>query len=90
MSQVHCIITGRVQMVMYRDFAQRKARKLGVCGTVQNRGDGSVEVVAVAEKKTLEKYIEYLKKGSIFSHVEHVVVEWGTPVKDFTDFQIIY
>lgn len=77
-------------MVMYRDFAQRKARKLGLVGFVRNENDGSVTVVAEGSHELLERYIAYLHKGSIFSHVENVQVEWKEASNEFKDFTIRY
>lgn len=75
---------------MYRDFAQRKARKLGVLGTVLNLRDGTVEVNAVADKVVLEKYISLLKKGPILSRVDNVKVEWLDDNNIYEDFVILY
>jgi acylphosphatase len=77
-------------MVMYRDFAQRKARGLGVVGTVQNLPDGSVAVVAEGEEETLKKYIALLHKGSIFAKVEGVETKWGETKSEFRRFEIVY
>jgi len=33
-------IKGRVQFVLYRDFAQRSALKLGIVGSVRNEKEG--------------------------------------------------
>lgn len=90
MKEVEVTITGRVQMVMFRDFAQRKARGLKITGTVQNLNDGSVRVVAQGEEDILKKYIEYLNKGSMLSNVENVSVSWREPKEKFTQFKIIY
>ena len=81
---------GRVQMVMYRDFAQRKARGLHIVGTVTNLPDKTVEVVAQGEEKDLEKYIAKLKRGSILSRVDGVEVEWREPSQSFEGFKIVY
>lgn len=77
-------------MVMFRDFTNRKARRLGIIGTVHNRADGSVEVVAQGERVALQKLIDHLKKGSLLSRVERVVVEWRKPTKAFTSFDIVF
>ena len=77
-------------MVMYRDFAQRKARKLGLVGTVQNMKDGSVALVAEGEEEALKKYITLLHKGSIFANVEGVETKWTEATGDFHDFHIVF
>ena len=88
--RIECKITGRVQMVMYRDFAQRKARRLGIVGTVQNLSDGSVAVMAEGEEEVLKKYIGLLHKGSIFAKVEGGEVKWMEAKGGFKDFMILY
>jgi acylphosphatase len=88
--RVECKITGRVQMVMFRDFAQRKARGLGLVGTVQNMKDGSVALVAEGEEEALKKYIGLLHKGSVFSKVEGVETVRLPVTGEFNDFLIIF
>jgi len=88
--RLQATITGRVQLVMYRDFAQRKARKLGLVGTVQNKDDRSVFVVAEGEESKLNEYVEYLSKGSILSKVKNVRTEWFEAGGKFDDFLIVY
>lgn len=88
--EIHVIIKGRVQMVMYRDFVQRTARWFGLTGTVKNLSDGTVEVVAQGSREKLEALIERLHKGSLFSRVDAVEVVWQKPQKSFTGFHIIY
>lgn len=90
MHAFRAIVHGRVQMVMYRDFAQRKARAYGVVGTVRNLDDGTVEVIAEGEERVLKEYIERLKRGSILSRVEKVEVMWQSPTFGFKDFTLQY
>lgn len=87
--EIEVIIKGRVQMVMFRDFAVRKAKALGLTGTVQNLEDGSVQVVAQGDEEKLNKFIELLKKGPTFAKVSGVNVKWRQIEKKFTDFKII-
>jgi acylphosphatase len=77
-------------MVMFRDFAQRKARGFDLVGWVKNLPDGSVEVVAQGEPDTLRRYIELLHEGSILSRVDSVAVDWRAPSGHFDDFTIVY
>jgi acylphosphatase len=92
--QLHCIITGKVQGVMFRDFVQRKARSLSISGSVKNQTDGSVEVVAQGEEENLRKLLELLYKGPILTrminHVDNIKIEWSEPTQNFNDFKIIY
>ncbi|MEX2013680.1 MAG: acylphosphatase [Parcubacteria group bacterium] len=89
MNEIRSIVTGRVQMVMFRDFTRRQARSLGLMGTVKNLNDGTVEVVAQGGKEQLEVFIERLRKGSLFSRVDDVVVAWREPSVTLDGFHII-
>lgn len=90
MNEIHCIVSGRVQMVMFRDFVQRRARILRLTGTVQNLPDGTVDVVAQGNKEDLERLIDKLHKGSILSRVDGVIIEWREPSQSFDGFKIIF
>lgn len=83
-------ISGRVQMVMYRDFATRKARGLKLVGEVQNMKDKTVRVVAEGPRPLLERYIEKLKQGSLLSRVEEVAVSWLPATGEHKKFEINY
>ncbi len=77
-------------MVMYRDFAQRKGRGLGISGTVQNLKDGRVHIIVQGLEPALTRYVEILRKGPFLSRVTDVEVEWREPTRKFMGFQIIY
>ena len=88
--QIECVISGRVQGMMYRDFSRRKARGLGLVGTVENLPDGTVKVVAQGDESDLRIFIEHLKRGSMFSRVDAVDEKWSDAPQAFSDFQIVY
>ncbi len=88
--EIEVKVTGRVQMVMFRDYTTRKARGLGIFGTVQNMKDGSVYIVAVGEENVLNQFLKKVRQGSFLSHVESVEVVWKDPVHTFTRFGILY
>lgn len=85
-----CNIFGRVQMVMYRDFVQRAARKIGVVGIVRNMPDGNVFVVAEGEEEKLKEFFARLKQGPLFARVERVEEEWSEPLGGYKTFDILY
>ena len=88
--QIKCIISGRVQGMLYRDFTRRKARGLGLVGTVENLPDGTVRGTAQGDESDLRILIEHLKRGSIFSRVDAVDEKWSDAPQAFPDFQIVY
>ena len=88
--EIRCTVTGRVQVVMFRDFTKRKAQVLNIVGTARNVSDGSVEVIAQGEKEDLVDFVNNLKKGPPLAHVDHVDVEWREPYDTFSSFNIIY
>ena len=90
MEEIYCRVDGRVQMVMFRDFAQRKARGLGLVGYVHNRSDGTVEVLAQGDTEDLKEFIVYLQKGPLLARVDGVEVEWRKPEKEFSSFEIVF
>ena len=88
--EIKCIITGRVQVVMFRDFTKRKAQTLNIVGTVRNVDDGSIEVIAQGYKEELEEFVTYLEKGPPLAHVAHVDVVWRESKEKFDGFMIVY
>lgn len=87
---MNCIITGRVQGVAYRAYAQDSADELGLRGWVKNNTDGSVLVRAQGAPDVLKEYVEYLHEGSLRADVATVSVEWESPKKVFDEFSIIH
>ena len=83
-------ISGRVQGVAYRFFAQSTAFRLGVIGFARNLADGRVEILAEASPTIWKKFIKALEKGSTLSRVHSVVVEPTSSTELFTTFEIRY
>ena len=89
MESVTLRIYGQVQGVFFRRSAKEAADGLGVKGWVKNRRDGTVEIEAVGDKKSLEKFVNWCKKGPPLSRVEKVEVDWFKEGRDFDEFEII-
>jgi acylphosphatase len=86
--RLHLIVSGRVQGVGYRYFAQRTARQLGVTGWVRNRGDGKVEGEAQAEPAVLAQFLAALREGPPMGHVTQLATQPAAPVADEAGFVI--
>ena len=68
-------VSGRVQGVGYRSFAQRAARELSLRGWARNLEDGRVEVVAMGGLRQLESLEGELRVGPPYAEVRRVEVE---------------
>ncbi|MDD4989133.1 MAG: acylphosphatase [Candidatus Pacebacteria bacterium] len=92
--EIEVKVTGRVQGVMFRDFATRKARGLGIVGTVQNMRDGSVRIIALGEESALRVFLQKLERKPLLSwivaRVDTVEVKWMEPMHSFKNFAILY
>jgi len=75
---------------MYRDFACRKARALGITGTVENLKNGGVYVVAEGEEASLKQYLEALRRGPLLARVTGITEKWLPFKNEFTNFSIIF
>lgn len=88
MHEIECVITGKVQQVAYRVFAQDAASELSLVGYTENQPDGSVLVVAQGDRELLKEFVEYLHEGSLMAKVESVSVDWKTAKTLYDDFSI--
>lgn len=66
------IISGTVQGVGFRFFAQRSAARHQVRGYVRNLEDGRVEALAEGSAKAVQSFLEDLTAGPIYARVENV------------------
>jgi acylphosphatase len=65
-------ISGRVQGVGYRYFAQRAATALGLGGYARNLDDGRVEVYASGPAEALSEFSARLREGPRWADVRGV------------------
>jgi acylphosphatase len=65
-------VSGRVQGVGFRFFAERTATSLGVGGYVRNLYDGRVEVYAIGSAEQLDALRNALQRGPRMAGVDRV------------------
>ena len=83
----HVSLTGHVQGVFFRVWAQGHARELGVSGWIRNRPDGSVEAHLAGDESAVSRMIERMRRGPSNAHVDDIVIEEEAP--DYTGrFQV--
>ena len=72
-------VSGRVQGVCFRAYAEAAAAELGVTGWIRNRADGRVEGEAWGSEEAIKAFIQWLHKGSPYGRVDAVEVEREGP-----------
>lgn len=82
------LVSGHVQGVGFRFFAQDAARRDGLSGHVTNHPDGSVEAVAEGEAESVERFERALRRGPSRSRVDRVLVDDVAPTSRHTGFEI--
>jgi hypothetical protein len=82
-------VFGRVQGVGFRFFTLQQAGKLGLKGTVSNRIDGSVEVIAQGTEDQISLMRAWLLDGPKTATVERVVENNYFEDKVFDKFSMI-
>jgi acylphosphatase len=87
-ARLHGIVSGIVQGVNFRWFAQRRAVELGLVGYVRNRSDGSVEFVAEGTRGALERMLDAVRVGPPSAVVENVDAQWGASTGEYHRFEI--
>jgi len=88
--QAHVFVSGRVQGVFFRQETREQATKLNVTGWVRNTYDDRVEAVFEGEKESVDRLIEFCRRGPLYAQVTSVEVVWEKFVGEFKDFRIRY
>ena len=67
------VVSGSVQGVGFRFFAERAAREAGVTGWVRNEPDGSVQLEVQGPRQNVQGFLATLRNQmSAFIHRDHV------------------
>jgi len=81
-------ISGDVQGVGFRFFAQRAAARHQVVGFVKNLADGRVEALAEGPAQSVEAFRDELATGPRFSSVAHIEEINLDPTGGYSSFRI--
>ena len=88
MKLIHILVSGRVQGVGYRAFAQRQALDLEICGQVRNLTDGRVELLAEGSDVQLLELRQRLLKGPRLAQVLSLEAKDIAGLRHFERFSI--
>ena len=88
--RVQVIVEGRVQGVFFRAYTREEAIKLGLCGWVRNRADGTVEAMVEGDAAIVDKMLQWFHQGSPHSIVSNIRTSEEDPAGDYDTFEIQY
>ena len=88
--RVRLTVSGVVQGVGFRMYAQREARHLGLTGFVRNLPGGEVEIVAEGDPAAVDRLTAWARQGLPAARVERVEVEPAEPTGGFDGFDVRY
>ncbi|MGB2878942.1 MAG: acylphosphatase [Candidatus Omnitrophota bacterium] len=84
----HVLISGMVQGVFFRSYAQERAQGLGVTGWVKNRWDGKVEAIFEGEKSAVDMMVKWCHEGPPSAHVSDVDAVTENYTGEFDSFNV--
>lgn len=88
MAAARVVVTGRVQGVGYRFFAQATAETRGLKGWTRNLPNGAVECEVEGPRAVIEQWVKELGEGPPLARVEAVQVSWMPPTGKYPEFTI--
>lgn len=80
--RAHVWVSGNVQGVCFRAYAEDEATFRGVAGWIWNAPGGRVEAVFEGTRAAVEAMIQWCHRGSPASRVTGVEVAWEAPRGD--------
>jgi acylphosphatase len=84
----HYRVSGRVQGVGFRFFAEETALREGISGWVRNGSDGVVEIQAEGEQEAVVRFERAIRTGPRGARVDDVEVGEEAPSGRVTGFAI--
>jgi acylphosphatase len=72
--RVRVLVSGRVQGVFFRASCARRARTLGLGGSVRNMPDGRVEAVFEGPSEDVEAMVTWCRTGPEHARVDEVEI----------------
>jgi acylphosphatase len=82
------LISGRVQGVGFRFFAEASAMREGLEGWVRNLPDGRVEVAAQGDAESVERFERAVRHGPPGARVDHVEMFDDVPASVGAGFSV--
>ena len=86
--RMQIFFSGTVQGVGFRFTAERLARRFPVSGFVRNLEDGSVEILAEGDEKSLVEFLSAIRESGMKNYIRDVEAHWTEAQGCFSRFSI--
>ncbi len=83
------VYTGSVQGVGFRYTVKSVASGYEVTGTVRNRPDGAVELIAEGAKDELGAFRQAIRESGLDHFIRNEAVTWAEAKNEFRGFEIV-
>jgi acylphosphatase len=83
------IYSGHVQGVGFRYTVKSVANGFDVTGTVRNRPDGAVELIAEGAKDELGAFRQAIRESGVDHFIRDEAVSWAEAQNEFRGFEIV-
>lgn len=81
-------VYGRVHGVFFRQTAMEEAGRLGLFGYADRLADGSVRIEIEGDKKTLEIFLRWCRRGPFLAKVRLMLFEYSSKLEHFDVFEV--
>jgi acylphosphatase len=88
-SRLQVIYSGHVQGVGFRYAVKTVASGYEVTGTIRNRPDGAVELVAEGAKSELAAFRQAIRESGLEQLIRNEDVIWAEAKNEFRGFEIV-
>lgn len=88
-ARAHVFISGRVQGVCFRMYAEEEARRRGLTGWIRNLPSGQVEALFEGEKNAVDEMVAWCRQGPPAARVTKVEMTWEDCRGEFPDFRAL-
>lgn len=85
----HVFIKGHVQGVNFRNATKQEADQLGIVGWVKNLEDGRVEAVFEGAPDSIQRMIDWCKRGPPAARVDELKVGSESAASVLIRFQVV-
>ena len=88
-ARVGVILEGRVQGVGFRYTVKSLSPGYEVTGTVRNRTDGAVELVAEGSEEELDAFLQAVRDSGLGPMIRDESVQWAKALDNLSGFEIV-